>query len=263
MNNLKVAALPLNITWGDVAENLYATELLLQQLPKDTDLVVLPELFTTGFLNTTELLAKHSETVENSKSLDKLRLWARNYNFAIAGSLLVKHGEGFVNRGFFIEPSGEETFYDKRHLFCLSAESRLFESGEEEMPVARFRGWNIALAVCYDLRFPVWLRNKDCRYDLLVIPANWPNSRQYAWKHLLIARAIENQAFVIGTNRSGKDDDGEYNDSTFIFNYLGKPVESTAVDNSNILTATLDGNKMTAFRNRFPAWRDADKFVLR
>lgn len=264
MNPLKVTAISHNITWGDVKENLQSVNHILELLPKDTDVVVLPELFSTGFLNNEEMLRRCADNRENSPTLDSLLKWARKYNFALAGSMAVREGDNYMNRGFFIEPSGEMTFYDKRHLFCLSAESTLFKAGREEVPVVRFRGWNIALAVCYDLRFPAWLRTRSKRsYDLLIIPANWPVSRLYAWEHLLIARAIENQAYVVGANRSGVDDDGDYDNATFIFNYMGQPIgtpEKMIAARQNVVTAILDGTKLLKYRERFPAWRDADAF---
>lgn len=256
-----MAAIPLNVAWTDVEENMHSVLRQLELLPRDTDVAVLPELFSTGFLTDTDTLHRFAEPADSSPTLARLKKWARKFNFAITGSLLIKDGDKPVNRGFFIEPSGECTFYDKRHLFCLSAEHDLLQGGKDSIPVVRFRGWNIALAVCYDLRFPVWLRNTSCRYDLLVLPANWPDSRVYAWEHLLIARAIENQAYVIGANRSGTDDGGQYSpDSTLIYNYLGKPVGAELSEGSDIRIAELDGERLIAFRQRFPAWRDADKF---
>ena len=159
MNDLKVAVLPLNITWADIDENLYATSKLLSKVDKDTDIVVLPELFTTGFINTETLLEKYSEPADKSMSIKQLSLWAEKYNFAIAGTFLVKEEGKFYNRAFFVEPSGECTFYDKKHLFGLSTEATQFTSGIKPIPVIRYRGWNIAMAICYELRFPAWLRN--------------------------------------------------------------------------------------------------------
>ena len=266
MNPLKVAAIPLNITWADKDENLQNVEKAIASLPHDTDLVVLPELFNTGFLQTQESLNKHAEDAVESPSLKRVAEWAQRFNLAIAGSLVVREEDNSLrNRAFFIEPSGERTFYDKRHLFCLSSESKNLTCGTRQLPIIRYRGWNIALAVCYDLRFPAWLRNADCKYDLLIIPANWPNSRAYAWKQLLIARAIENQAYVVGANRSGIDDDGQYDNNTYIFNHVGKKLNDDSTQEqkpTHPVVAVLDGEKMQAWRERFPVWKDADNFTL-
>ena len=208
MNNLKIAVISLDIAWNDSEENLFAAEKALSQLDKNTDIAVLPELFTTGFIDNLAALSNSAEEFSESRTLARLKDWAKNLNFAIAGTYLVKENNKIYNRAFFVEPSGEATFYDKAHLFCQSSESTNFEEGDKTIPVVRYRGWNIALAVCYEVRFPAWLRNNDNKYDVLIIPANWPTKRGYAWQHLLIARAIENQAYIVGANRSGTDDDG-------------------------------------------------------
>ena len=263
MNSLKVTAIPLDIVWADKDENLYATSRILATVDKDTDVVVLPELFSTGFLSSPELLSKYAEDASDSPTVAKILEWAKHYNFAISGSLLVKDNGNFINRGFFVEPSGDMTFYDKTHLFRLSSEAEHFTPGNETIPVIRYRGWNIAMAICYEVRFPVWLRNRHYEYDLLLVPANWPVKRAYAWKHLLIARAIENQAFVVGANRSGKDDSGQYDGLTYIFNYLGKPIGNVAETPSGLVSAVLDRDKLNAYRESFPVDEDSDSFVLR
>lgn len=260
MNTLHVAVVPLDITWADVDENLYATERILRTLDKKIDLVVLPELFTTGFISSVDLLGKYAQKSENSHALNRIREWSSRFNFAIAGTMLMEENGSFYNRCFFVEPSGETTFYDKKHLFNLSSEARDFTPGEAQIPVVRYRGWNIAMAVCYEVRFPAWLRNNDEKYDLLVVPANWPVKRGYAWQHLLIARAIENQTYVVGANRSGTDDGGEYNGLSYIFNYIGKPIHQLANDGAGVLTAEFNREKLLNYRQNFPVSKDADKF---
>ena len=260
MNLLKVAALPLDIVWADIEDNIYAVGRALKKLDKDTDIVVLPELFSTGFISTTDLLHKFAEPAADSPTLKKIKEWAHQYNFAISGSLLVNQDNEIYNRGFFIEPSGEATFYDKVHLFNLSSEKKNFTRGKEQIPVVRYRGWNISLAVCYELRFPAWLRNVKNKYDLLIIPANWPASRAYAWQHLLIARAIENQAYVVGANRSGADDTGRYDFQSFIYNYKGKLISDNPDSPTKVISAVLDRNKLEEYRKVFPVAEDADMF---
>lgn len=261
MNSFKTAIISHDIVWGDVSENLYTIEKALSRIEKDTDLVVLPELFSTGFMTSPELLIRYAEDAAHSHTLEQVRNWARRYNMAFTATLLIFQDGSIFNRAFFVEPSGETTFYDKKHLFSLGSESRDFTSGTTPIPVIRYRGWNIALAICYEVRFPAWLRNQGNKYDILVLPANWPTNRAYAWRHLLIARAIENQAYVVGANRSGSDDSGQYGngDQSFIFNYLGKPIH-TPTPATNIITATFDHDKLTEYRHHFPVVDDADPF---
>ncbi len=258
--NLKIAVLPLDIAWFDRDKNLAAVGDSLRHLEPDTDLVVLPELFTTGFSSDPQVLQDAAETI-TGHTVDTLKAWAAHYNIAIAGSYLARTAHKVYNRGFFIEPSGDETFYDKRHLFSLSAESTSMGQGFTAKPIIRFRGWNIALIVCYDLRFPVWCRSMANEYDVLVVPANWPKARAYAWKHLLIARAIENQAVVVGANRSGEDTYGVYNDLSYIFDSMGKPIGEKYV-NSPFIYAILSKHTLEEWRERFPVSRDADRFDL-
>ena len=262
MNELKICALPIDVVWGDIEENLFDTEKCLRTIEKGTDIVVLPELFTTGFITSPELLRRIAEDVDNSPTVSKIKQWAKSFGFAISGSLLVRKDDKVYNRAFFIEPSGESTFYDKKHLFSMSSEATNLTAGNSPIPIIRFRGWNVAMAVCYEVRFPVWLRNTENRYDILLIPANWPASRTYAWKHLLIARAIENQAYVIGVNRTGKDDGGTYDGKTFIVDYLGRIMSSCDAESPTPVSAVLNRDALLRYRNSFPVIRDADHFTL-
>ncbi|MCM1021485.1 MAG: nitrilase family protein [Muribaculum sp.] len=250
-NNLKVAAIQLNIAWGDIDTNLIEAEKLIASLPEGYDLAVLPEMFTTGFIVERDLALKCAETI-NGHTLNKMRLWAKKYNLAVAGSVIVAEGEKLKNRAYFVEPSGEVTEYDKHHLFEISGENLIYASGERPIPIVRYRGWNIAMAVCFDLRFPAWLRSDKGGYDLLLVMANWPDTRLYAWEHLLIARAIENQAYVIGANRSGIDNYGVYSQTSKIIDPKGLPVG----DNYSELIHTSDLNKemIEAFRGKFPVY---------
>ncbi|MBD5175189.1 MAG: nitrilase family protein [Bacteroidales bacterium] len=259
-DRLRVAALPLNIAWADKAANLAAVEAAFERLPESTDVVVLPELFSTGFIDDPELMRDIAER-NTGHTVDFLKELAARHSVAIAGSFLATTHPRFFNRGFFIEPSGEETFYDKRHLFSLSSEANVFARGMDTLPVVRFRGWNIALIVCYDLRFPAWCRNRMGAYDLLLVPANWPQSRAYAWQHLLIARAIENQCCVVGANRAGEDSYGVYDGLTYIFDGRGRPV-GLIPDDCPFVVADLDRAEQEEFRKKFPAMRDADDFRI-
>lgn len=261
---LKITTYSPDIVWADVDENLFAlTSAVKSDIPADTDILVLPELFATGFIKQKDILNRFSEASDGSKTLERVCALARERKMAICGTLAVRDNGGEIyNRAFFAEPSGEITFYDKRHLFSRSTESVNFSAGAALPPVVRYRGWNVAMAICYDLRFPAWLRNTDNRYDLMLIPANWPESRRYAWEHLLIARAIENQAYVVGCNRGGADDYGTYDDLTCVYDYMGKRINEQLSGKPYITVATLDKKEMYAFRKDFPVSADADKFNI-
>lgn len=259
-NSLKLALLSLDIVHGDKNRNLDNFESCLSMLDTDVDLVVVPELFTTGFTSNAERLNELAEP-NSGKTVRRVIELARQHNFAITGSFLARTATSIYNRGFIAEPSGETYFYDKRHLFSMSSESSLLSRGDAPIRPVRFRGWNIAVAVCYDLRFPAWCRNKAQKYDLLVVVANWPQSREYAWQHLLIARAIENQAYVVGVDRSGEDKFGVYDQMSFAADYCGKKLDTVRSHLSSCVEyVTLDHDSLDRWRHDFTAWRDADDF---
>lgn len=257
-NNLRVTALPLDIKWADKEANLKAVEEAMALIPQGTDIVVLPELFSTGYADDPEAMTAMAER-NTGETVDRLKALSQKYSVAIAGSFLASTPPGVYNRGFIIEPNGDETFYDKRHLFSISAESKILRQGAEQPKVVRFRGWNIALVVCYDLRFPVWCRNRNNNYDLLIVTANWPQARGYAFEHLLIARAIENQCYVVGADRGGTDAFGVYDGLTQVYDYLGKPAGNTS---GPFVTADLNRLKQDEFRRKFPVVNDADDFNI-
>lgn len=258
-NNLKVAIIPYDITWGDKEENLLSVAELLRKIDKDTDLVVLPEMFSTGFITDNVLVANLAES-NSGKTIESIHRWASFFNFAICGTFIASTATGYYNRAFFIEPSGDETFYDKGHLFSLGGESMIYQRGLSKSPIVRYRGWNIRMIICYDLRFPAWCRSMNNDYDLLIVPANWPESRSYPWNQLLIARAIENQSYVIGANRSGRDDFGTYlQQDSVVIDHKGQRVSQ---DKDGIIYAELSKDKLNQFREKFPVWKDADDFQL-
>lgn len=263
INTLTVAVVPLDIAWGDRAENLYQVGRLAGKLRGRADVIVFPELFSTGFISDPVQMAEMADTVDVHPSLDAMRAAAHSANAAVCGSVLhaVEDSVGgiqYYNRCYFVEPDGETTVYDKHHLFCLGAESRVMTAGTTPVPVVRFRGCNISMAVCFDLRFPSWLRNRPANpYDLLLLPSNWPQSRQLAWETLLRARAIENQAFVVGANRSGSDDMGTYDDMTAVFDPLGAPLGQTEPD-TGITFAQVDVDALHSFRTDMPFLSSAD-----
>jgi len=226
-DTLRIAAIPIDIVPADPAANLATLGAAMQRLPAGTDIAVVPELFTTGFVRDESRRADLAQPNSGS-TMQAVRHFARSTGVAIAGSFMAVTAGRYYNRGFFVEPSGDETFYDKRHLFLAGAETDAFAPGVDPVPVIRYRGWNIAMIICFDLRFPEWCRNRDMAYDVLLVPANWPSAREYAWSHLLIARAIENQAAVVGANRSGRDDGGDYDGLTQIYDAMGQPVGTAA-----------------------------------
>ncbi|MBJ2187679.1 MAG: nitrilase family protein [Muribaculaceae bacterium] len=257
---LKLAVIALDIELADPEENLSRVENLMREIPTSPDVVVLPELFTTGFIQDETLLAQVAERVDGT-AMQALKRLSRQYDTAICGSMAVEDGGKLFNRAFFIEPDGKSTFYDKRHLFCLSSEATMFAQGRRPMPVVTFRGWRIALMVCYDLRFPVWSRNGKTPYDMLLVPSNWPNAREYAWTHLLIARAIENQAVVVGANRSGSDDYGTYDHLTFVYDAMGQPI-GHPLDDCPIVLAAPSLENIAKIRRRLPVAASADSFTI-
>lgn len=259
-DRFRVAMLPLDIAPADKQANFNAVERALTTLPAGTDLVVLPELFSTGFVDDDAAMRSLAER-NTQETIDRVKAWAARCSCAIAGSFLAFTAPSLYNRGFLVEPAGEETFYDKHHLFTPSREARLMKPGLEPVPVVRFRRWNIALAVCYDLRFPAWLRNRGARYDMLVLPANWPESRGFAWKQLVSARAIENQCAVVGADRGGSDAFGTYDGMTIACNCMGERVEKTSPD-SLWVVADFSKDAQDAYRSKFPALGDADEFTL-
>lgn len=258
--NLSVGVLALDIVAADPVANMAAVKDCLARHGGQIDLLVLPELFTTAFSRDIEALRAVAED-DGGATVAGLKMLAREHDTAIAGSYLALIGGEYFNRGFIILPTGETKFYNKRHLFGLSAESRLFSAGEERPCVIEYCGWRIGLAVCYDLRFPVWCRHAaDCPYDMLLVVANWPVARRYAWEHLLIARAIENQAVVVGADRSGSDDFGEHDSMTRVYDCTGHEVECREYGLLSI--ATLSHDSLAEHRRRWPFAKDADSFTV-
>lgn len=260
--NLKIALIEDDIKWGDKYANLERLGRNIQKVSNGTDIIVLPELFTTGFIvdESARQLAEQNtgETVKYLKNL------ASYYNVAFAGSFLATDDSGnLYNRGFFLEPNGEEMFYDKKHLFTMSGEQNVYTPGEKTSMIVRFRGFNIKLIVCYDLRFPVFCRNVNNAYDVLIVVANWPKVRLQPWKTLLQARAIENECYVCGVNRCGTDPKGlEYaTGASLIIDFKGRIIGERGT--SPIIEAELSPADLIRFREKFPAWRDADEFRLK
>lgn len=260
--NFRVALIEDHIEWANKEANLAQLKRNMQNIPEDTDLVVLPELFTTGFVVDRPLAEQLAER-NIDHTIQEVQRLSAEYQCAIAGSFLAHTAGQLFNRAFFVEPNGEETFYDKRHLFSFAGEDAVYKQGHKAAPIIRFRGFNIKMIVCYDLRFPVYCRNVKNNYDILLVVANWPKARETAWKQLLYARAVENEAYVLGLNRCGTDDAGvEFSEgSSAIIDFKGKLI--TERGSSKVIAADLSLPALNRFREKFPAWKDADEFLLK
>ncbi len=256
--NLRLTLVQSPLQWEKPDTNRMHFIKVLKGLRKGaTDLIVLPEMFTTGFtMNASEVAeSMHGETIAWMHEL------ANAKNAAVCGSLVIKERGKFYNRLIFMEPDGEISFYNKRHLFRMAAEHKTYTAGIKRLLVT-WRGWRICPLVCYDLRFPVWSRNNN-EYDLLLFVANWPARRIYAWKQLLIARAIENQCYVAGVNRVGVDETGvSYNGESMVLDALGKKISTTKPLQSSVETVRLNGPGLDTFRGQFPVMLDSDQYRI-
>ncbi|MDE6578473.1 MAG: nitrilase family protein [Muribaculaceae bacterium] len=260
---LNICICPLKINWNQKKDNFIKLTEALSEMHPDTDLFILPETFSTGFP-----VGKSLEEVtdlgenENGETISLLKSLSLKFNIAIAGTFIAKSEDSLFNRAFFVEPSGDVYYSDKAHLFRIGGEDKIFTSGNKRMNI-RFRGWSISLVVCYDIRFPVWCRNKNNEYEVLVVVANWPEVRDNVWKTLLCARAIENLSYVCGANCEGFDAANQlrYSGGSFVFDFKGKEI-STRIQGSNLVYASLNKKKIEEFREKFPAWKDSDNFKL-
>ena len=254
---LKVSALQCDLHWEDVDKNLWSISNLLQEVPRDTEVIVLPEMFTTGFSMNLALAA-----TMNGVELATMKKWAKQHGAAVIGSLMMKDKGSFFNRLLWVNPTGEVFAYDKKHLFTYGKENKSFKPGNDRL-VVQYKGWNFACFICYDLRFPVWTRNVNNEYDVAIYVANWPQKRSRAWSALLVARAIENQSYVVGVNRTGQDGNGlVYDGSSAVVNFEGDPLAVSDKHHNHLSIAVLDKKKLASSRTDFPVSNDADDFKL-
>ena len=256
--DLRISMIQSHIIWEDKEENLSYFGELLRRVSGRTDLAVLPETFSTGFSMNVEALADPMD----GTTVATIKGWAERYKIAVAGSFIAREEGKYYNRAFFVTPDGKARYYDKRHLFRMAGEDLHFSAGDKPL-VVRYKDWNICLQVCYDLRFPVWSRNVNNAYDLLIYVANWPEARKKAWKVLLQARAIENMAYVCGVNRVGVDGKGfAFRGDSMIYDARGKKLADAGKRDETTRTCALSKTDLEAFRTKFPAWKDADAFQL-
>ena len=255
---MKITLIQDTIHWADKTANLQRTEKQLAELAGKTDLVVLPEMFTTGFCTDQLELA---ETMEG-ETVHTLQKWAQTYNLAITGSFIANENDKIFNRGFFVFPDGKIETADKRHLFSIGGEDLHFSTGAKKL-IINYCGFNIRLLVCYDVRFPVWARNVNNEYDLLIYVANFPKSRINNWDILLQARAVENQAYVCGVNCVGTDGLGiDYNGHSTLLDFKATPLLSFPENETSIQTYELNREPLLKFREKSAFWKDADKFEI-
>ena len=261
MAELNITSIQSNLYWENKADNLRMFSQKIEQLPIHAELVILPEMFATGFTMNPHPFA---ETMDGD-TVRWMRETASENKIILTGSVIIKEDDKFFNRLIWMLPNGELGFYDKRHLFAFAGENEKYSAGHKRL-IASVKGWKINLQVCYDLRFPVWARQQTKNglpeYDLLIYVANWPERRSHAWKTLLCARAIENQCYVIGVNRVGKDGNGIYHSgNSMMINPLGEVLYHMS-DDEDIFTLTLLKEDLEKIREKFPFNRDADSFTL-
>lgn len=263
MKSLRISLVQGMTRWHDAAANRDYYGALARPLVGKTDLVVLPETFLSGFTN---------ETLGNAETMDGeglrwLRTLAAEVGAVVTGSLVVREGDRCVNRLVWMRPDGTHAQYDKRHLFRMAGEHERYAGGDERL-VVEIAGWRICPMVCYDVRFPVWSRNRYDRvaqrfdYDALVYVANWPSARRGPWRTLLRARAIENWCYCVGVNRVGIDgNELHYAGDSVVADFTGEPLVELGAQ-EQVVTVQLDPAALAAHRERFPAWMDADDFAI-
>ena len=261
-NNLRITLIQTNLHWENIAANL---DMFSEKIAAvgETDLIILPETFSTGFSMNAKLLAEEM----SGSAVEWMKKTAAEKNCAVTGSLMLREEGKYYNRLVWVYPNGELLTYDKRHLFSLSDEPKIFSPGNERL-IVELNGWKICPLVCYDLRFPVWARNgltgedRTPAYDLLLYVANWPERRYHAWKSLLIARGIENQCYVAGVNRVGKDcNDFSHSGDSMVVDALGKILYHKAHE-EDVFTIELSYETLKEVREQLSFLKDADDFVL-
>lgn len=257
MNKLKATLIQTQLHWESQNENLVLFSSLLDTINEETHLIVLPEMFTTGFTMHAQPLA---ETMSGN-TLQWLKKESARLNAVITATLIVKENGKYYNRLVWVEGDKKLYYYDKKHTFTLAGEQKVYTSGTKKL-IINYRGWKFCPLICYDLRFPVWARNTQ-NYDVLIYTANWPNKRIQAWDALLKARAIENMCYTIGVNRIGEDGNGhQYIGHSNVYDVLGTPLLPEKLTKTFVKTITLDKTHITNNRNALGFLNDRDAFTL-
>lgn len=256
-DKLKVAIIQSNLVWENPKQNRKSFSEKIETINDILDVIILPEMFTTGFTMNASAVA---ETMDG-KSVTWMQKTAAETNAAIVGSLIITENNKFYNRLLFVEPSGIITHYDKRHTFTLAGEDKVYTSGTEKI-IIDYKGWKICPLICYDLRFPVWARNTE-NYDALIYVANWPKPRILAWDTLLKARAIENMSYCIGVNRVGEDKDhNEHCGHSAVYDVLGNNITPIKPNKEHLEIVDLDKNHINFYRNKLRFLDDRDMFTV-
>ena len=252
---MKITLIQTDLLWNDPAGNRARFEQKIAEAGS-ADLIVLPEMFSTGFCTQPRLAAEPL----GGETLPWMKRIAQKTDCALAGSVAVEENGNYFNRFYFVKPDGSVSQYDKRHLFTYGGEHKEFTAGDKRI-IVEYKGWRILLQICYDLRFPVWSRNRN-DYDLALYTANWPTPRVDAWSALLRARAIENLCYVAGINRTGTDPNCSYCGKSALLDFKGQTLEDVEPGKEALLSAELDADALRDFRKNFPALQDADRFSL-
>ncbi len=269
MQTLTLTLIQTKLFWENKSANLRMLEEKIKGIPQKTEIVILPEMFSTGFSMNPEELAEPM----NGETLTWMKEVSARQGIVLTGSVIISEEGKYYNRLIWMLPNGQFGVYDKRHLFAFAKEDQHYNAGQKRL-IASVKGWKINLQICYDLRFPVWSRQqvkkspvaengaKVPEFDLLIYVANWPERRSHAWKTLLCARAIENQVFVAGVNRVGKDGNEIYHSgNSMVIDPLGQVLYHNE-DDEDIFTITLEKEQLENVRGKFPFWNDADEFNI-
>jgi predicted amidohydrolase len=261
--SLTFSIIQTSLFWENKEANLKMLEEKILAIKEKTEIVVLPEMFSTGFSMKPELFA---ETMDGN-TINWMKKIAAQQKIVLTGSIIIEEDGNYFNRLLWVLPNGSLGFYNKRHCFAFAGEDEKYMPGNKRL-IASVKGWKINLQICYDLRFPVWARQAfdlakdDKEYDVLIYVANWPERRNHAWKSLLMARAIENQCYVIGVNRVGNDGNAIYHSGdSMVVNALGEIIYHKVHD-EDVHTITLKKENLQEIRNKFPFWKDADDFRI-
>ncbi len=266
MSTLTITTIQSNLFWEDKQANMQMLQQKIDSITDKTEIVILPEMFTTGFSMQPKLFA---ETMDG-ETVEWMKMLSNKNGIVLTGSAMIEEDGKYFNRLIWMLPNGQFGYYDKRHLFAYGEEDKHYSSGNKRL-IASVKGWKINLQICYDLRFPVWARQapplrgevgRGLEYDVLIYVANWPERRSHAWKTLLCARAIENQCYVIGVNRVGDDAKNiHYSGNSLVIDPMGQVLYHMA-DEEDINTITLSKEKLQEVRTRFPFLNDADDFII-
>jgi len=255
--SLNIAIIQADLTWENIEKNLNLFTAKIDLIDKEVNLIVLPEMFTTGFSMNARNLAEQTQ----GRSFEWMQEIAGKRDAAVTGSIIVKENNNFYNRLYFVYPDSTFKSYDKRHTFTLAKEDQTYTAGNERL-IVEYLGWKICPLICYDLRFPVWARN-TVDYDLLIYIANWPETRIHAWDILLQARAIENMSYCIGVNRTGLDGNNyKYNGHSAIYDCLGKPLFKTDNESEFTKVISLEKSDISETREKLKFLQDRDSFSL-